>query len=258
MNSEDITKSYKRSLILIILLLLFLISCFIIGYKLGKINTPKYNVDPDIFEINGELNSNISNKDNTGDTNNPINEDNNTNDNINNYNSNQSNISGNNSIVIDNNDNTSSNITFEKDKDFTVSDNNVNWNSTEKIDIFKNSYFNNQNKIAPGISSTYNFVVKNNTDYTLSYQIKITEINNYNINMKYRLKKNNEYIIGANDIWVYPSEIILTDQIIKSSNNDTYTLEWKWFDSDNDSKIGKLDSANYSLSITISAEDYEA
>ena len=48
--------------------------------------------------------------------------------------------------------------------------------------------------IAPESSNTYQFVVKNGTEYNLKYKIDFIENNPYQINMKYKLKKNDTSI----------------------------------------------------------------
>ena len=105
--------------------------------------------------------------------------------------------------------------------------------------------------IAPESSNTYQFVVKNGTEYNLKYNISFNESNQYNINMKYKLKKNDTYII---DHYVSASELNVSEMLLDSKKNDTYYLEWKWISSDNDTAIGKTRDAKYSLKIDIKAE----
>ena len=83
-------------------------------------------------------------------------------------------------------------------------------------------------KIAPESSNTYQFVVKNSTKNKLKYEINFIETNDYNINMQYKLKKNDTYII---DHYVKPSELSVNDMILNPGENDTYYLDWKWISS---------------------------
>lgn len=233
----------QKVILLIILVLLFLIISFIIGYKLGRINIPSYNIEPDIFEINEIENSSSDDND----------LDNSFNDNIVNDTEKNTTIKSSNNKLSDNvitNDNS-----LNDEFGFSVSDENVNWNSTQSINIFKNLYFNNESIIAPGVSNVYEFVIKNNTNYNVSYNVIMSETNYYNINMKYRLKKNDTYIIGNNNTWVDAKMLNLNNQLLKISDTDKYALEWQWFDSDNDNEIGKIDGSDYSLAIAITAVD---
>jgi hypothetical protein len=68
--------------------------------------------------------------------------------------------------------------------------------------------------------------------------------------MKYKLKKNGEYIIGE---YVSYDELNLSNMVITSGVSDTYLLEWKWVSSSNDNEIGK-NGATYGLQINVDAE----
>ena len=108
-----------------------------------------------------------------------------------------------------------------------------------------------EGRIAPESSNAYEFKVENNTAYNLKYQIEFIETNEYNINMKFKLKKNDTYII---DHYVKASELSVTDMPLNINDSDTYYLEWKWISSSNDTSIGQNPEAKYSLKIEIKAE----
>ena len=131
-----------------------------------------------------------------------------------------------------------------------VNDPSIKWQDETELKIFKNSLYNFEEKIAPESSNTYQFVVNNGTSYKLKYNISFIESNPYSINMKYKLKKNNTYII---DHYVSYNELNISDIELNSQKKDTYYLEWKWVSSDNDNSAGK-NNANYSLKIDIKAE----
>ena len=135
--------------------------------------------------------------------------------------------------------------------DLFVKDNEIIWHGTAPAKIFTNSMYEFKEIIAPESSNTYQFVVKNGTEYNLKYNISFNESNQYNINMKYKLKKNDTYII---DHYVSASELNVSEMLLDSKKNDTYYLEWKWISSDNDTAIGKTRDAKYSLKIDIKAE----
>ena len=105
--------------------------------------------------------------------------------------------------------------------------------------------------VAPESSNTYQFVVKNSTEYKLKYNITFVEDNTYHINMKFKLKKNDTYLV---DHYVSYNDLNISDILINSKSNDTYYLEWKWISSNNDTSIGKTPDAYYGLTIKVEAE----
>ena len=84
------------------------------------------------------------------------------------------------------------------------------------------------------------------------------EENANNINMKFRLKRGNEYVVGNDTTWVRYADLDLEGILLNSSSDHTYYLEWKWFSSDNDTAIGTDPSSKYKLNIVISAESQNA
>ena len=98
-------------------------------------------------------------------------------------------------------------------------------------------------EIAPGDSGIYKFNVLNNSDEELNYKLKFNETNPSNISMKYKIKLNGNYISNE---WSNLNDI---NEIINTNEFDTYELEWKWFNSDNDSKI--TEDSTYKLNIAI-------
>ena len=68
--------------------------------------------------------------------------------------------------------------------------------------------------------------------------------------MKYKLKKNNEYIISD---WITYSKLAQSNIKLNTNSSDTYYLEWKWFNNSNDNSIGENINSKYGLSIEIKA-----
>ena len=132
-----------------------------------------------------------------------------------------------------------------------VQDNEITWNGQADAKIFSHSMYELGDVLAPESSNTYQFVVKNGTEYNLKYNLNFIEDNPYMINMKYKLKKNDTYLI---DQYVIASEINLSDSFLNIGSNDTFYLEWKWISSDNDTQIGKTSGAYYGLKIEVKAE----
>ena len=69
-----------------------------------------------------------------------------------------------------------------------------NWYKNENINIFEKLNKSGEKVIWPGKSGTYDFVIENNTKQSAYYRIDFEEINENNINIKYRLRMNNVYI----------------------------------------------------------------
>lgn len=76
----------------------------------------------------------------------------------------------------------------------------------QNLNIFNNSAYQYTNKIAPGVSNTYHFVVHNSSNINLKYYVEMYEDSEYQVNLKYRLKRNNNYIIGNDNTWVTADE----------------------------------------------------
>ena len=141
-------------------------------------------------------------------------------------------------------------IDDDQELDIKILDKNKSWNDNENINLFEDSEYVVSGKIAPESTGTYQFVIKNSTIYNVKYDLNFDEKNNYNINMKYRLKKNNEYVINN---WVTYSKLKQESIKLNKNSSDTYYLEWKWFESTNDNSIGEDINSKYGLSINIKA-----
>ena len=152
-----------------------------------------------------------------------------------------------------------SNSNTDLEDEFYVSDNKiVKWNDNTDLNIFTDSKKISKvnGKIAPESTGIYVFNVNNKTKYNLKYNISFNESNEYSINMKYKLKKGNTYLV---DQYVSYDQLNINDMLLNSNKTDVYSLEWKWVgDNDNnDSTIGmsaKDGDINYSLKINIEAE----
>ena len=127
----------------------------------------------------------------------------------------------------------------------------VTWNGSDNLNIFSNSIYNIDGVIAPESENTYQFVVRNNTKYKIKYSIDFIETNDYHINMKYKLKKNDSYIINS---YSKPNSLAVKDYVLNSGENDTYYLDWKWISNNNDTEIGSNPEAIYKLKIEVKAE----
>ena len=136
-------------------------------------------------------------------------------------------------------------VVYDDDKDP------VTWNGSNDLNIFSKSIYNVDGFIAPESENTYKFVVKNNTIYKVKYSVTFIETNAFNINMKYKLKKNDSYLINT---YSSPSTLNISDFELNPGESDTYYLDWKWISSSNDTSIGANPEASYGLKIEVEAE----
>ena len=142
-----------------------------------------------------------------------------------------------------------------------VDDINGNYVYQQNLKIFTNSAFYYTEKIAPGVSNTYNFVVHNSMDYKLKYYIVMNEETEYFINLKYRLKRNGEYVIGDDSNWVGADKLKTEFSKIDIMSSDKYALDWKWEYSDGvdslDTSAGENMTSQYKLNIKFYFEETE-
>lgn len=220
-----IQKKYKVAKVIAIFILIVIL-IYLLILKFGNINNrdlyiPTGNVD--IFEIN------CNHKD--------IDKDKNTED--------SSNEIGN----IDN-------IDIDKNKPnktgVIVSDDYSIWGN-KKLRIFSNPAYQYTSKIAPNSSNSYVFVVRNNNDFDIVVDFDIVEENNYDINMKYKLRSKGRYLVGNENTYEDVSKLNQQNITIKAKESISYILDWKWIDSENDTEIGETIEANYKLTINIGA-----
>ena len=141
-----------------------------------------------------------------------------------------------------------------------VDDKNGNYLYQQRLEIFNNAAYEYTNKIAPGVSNTYHFVIHNSSDMNLKYYVEMYEDSEYKVNLKYRLKRNNNYVIGNESTWVTADELKTAFKNILTSDSDKYSLDWKWFDNDNkaDTLAGVNMRSLYKLNIKVHFDALEA
>lgn len=134
-----------------------------------------------------------------------------------------------------------------------VKDKAILWDKVNKISVFENPLYNKEAIIAPNSSNSYSFSIRNKTQNKVNYMVDFIEDNGAKINIKYRLKKGNKYLVGSKDEWVKADKLYIDEKDVEASSEVEYILDWKWFESDNDTKIGTT-TPKYELHINIMAE----
>lgn len=134
-----------------------------------------------------------------------------------------------------------------------VDDKNGDYIYQQTLEIFNNAAFQYTSKIAPGVSNTYHFVVHNSTKMKLRYYVEMYETTEYKVTLKYRLKRNNNYVIGNDKKWVTANELKTEFSKINAYTSDNYSLDWKWEYEDGkdkeDTLAGENMTSKYKLNI---------
>ena len=109
-----------------------------------------------------------------------------------------------------------------------VDDKNGNYLYHQKLNIFDNPYFKYETKIAPGVSNSYAFEVHNTSDMNVKYYLEMNKECNYDLVLKYRLKRNGSYVLGDDSTWVKVEDLKTEFSNLNSGDTDKYILDWKW------------------------------
>ena len=129
----------------------------------------------------------------------------------------------------------------------------------KSLEIFNNAAFEYTNKIAPGVSNSYDFKVHNETSNKIQYNIEFSEESEYVVNMKYRLKRAGAYVVGSETEWVSAEQLSTSMKQLTIDGVDAYTLDWMWPYEDGkdsqDTKAGENMRSEYHLGIKVNFEE---
>ena len=257
MNEIEIVEKEKKNerffTILTIIMFVIIILFFLVGNSFGfiehKPRIPTGNID--IFDIN--FNNCDCNCDNC----------NNCSNNETTVNGEIANSGSENTYEPNNNNNQEESkpdepsIEQPPDTGLTVYDDDKTYGIDTKLNIFtKKSYYVVDDKIAPTSENSYQFVIRNNNDFNIKYNLEVNEVNKYRINMKYRLKLNGKYVVGDDYNWVTYDKLNQYNLVLDNYNYDVFTLDWKWFESSNDNQVGTDVNSHYGLNLSIFASQY--
>lgn len=140
-----------------------------------------------------------------------------------------------------------------------VLENDMEITKNTKLNIFNNVRYGGEKIIAPHATGVYKFVVKNQSNHDIKYDIQFSDMYNHFVNMKYKLKIDNVYIRGNKDKYLDIKDLNVNDIIFPKDSINVYTVEWYWEDNDEkDTFIGNLDSDEYyTLNLRIDAHDLQ-
>ena len=125
------------------------------------------------------------------------------------------------------------------------------WHQNDNINLFKTRNRKGEKVIWPGQSGSYDFVVQNNNNDPITYELSLDEANRDNMNMKYRLKLNNVYVVGDEKTYESIDKVKLDNITILGKGKSLFTLEWTWEKADNDAKIVREGLATYRIYIDV-------
>ncbi len=135
---------------------------------------------------------------------------------------------------------------------FIASKDGTSWEETEDLPVFVNDTF-GDSTAAPGMKGSYKFSFQNKNEDALLYSLTFSEVNEYEIGMSYRLKRDGAYISGTEG-YVSARELSKAGLTIESLSSTVFELEWYWQDNDaNDTQAGE-NNASYTLTISLSAQ----
>ena len=138
----------------------------------------------------------------------------------------------------------------EIEKEIEVFDDYKIWDN-KQLRIFSNTAYEYENKIAPGSKNSYAFVIKNNNDFDIVYDIYFKEVNNKKINMQYKLTHEGNYLIGSATKYVPIANKKVASVELAANEQKAYILHWKWVDSSHDADAGFDINSRYKLSIIV-------
>jgi hypothetical protein len=140
-----------------------------------------------------------------------------------------------------------------------VDDKNGWYDYQKSIHIFESPAFEYTETIAPGVSNSYDFQVHNTTLTAIKYNVQFEEDSEYAINMRYRLKLNNNYVVGNDSTWVTAAELESGLTYLPGDATDTFTLDWEWpyegGTDEADTLAGEEMMSKYSLGVKIGFEE---
>ena len=125
------------------------------------------------------------------------------------------------------------------------------WKHIENLPIFENDYFDRE-AILPGMRGEYRFILENCNDYALTYAISCTEENDFDIDIRYRLMRDGNYLAGEEE-YEEIEAFRFEELTIEANSSAFFVLEWYWADDDPvDTEAGE-NGAEYTFTFAVEA-----
>ena len=127
----------------------------------------------------------------------------------------------------------------------------VEWSDEENIPVFMNETF-GDTVIAPGVSGSYRFMMRNENDDPLIFSLTFAEENPFGIGLGYRLKRDGAYIAGHAD-YTDVESVSVHEMTIEEHSSTIFELEWYWQHNDEVDTAAGENEATYTLHISFLA-----
>lgn len=125
------------------------------------------------------------------------------------------------------------------------------WDEEKNLSVFFNEKF-GDTVIEPGMSGSYRFTFRNDNADALEYGIAFGCKNPFKIGLGYRLKRDGAYIAGS-DGYVSAEDLSTAGLTVEAKSTSLFELEWYWQDNDQTDTAAGEGSAQYTLTISLTA-----
>lgn len=130
-----------------------------------------------------------------------------------------------------------------------------NLDGNHNLSVFYNDLFGTQ-KIAPGMSGSYAFTVRNENENTIEFSISFSCVNDYGIDIAYSLSRDGALISGAEEK-VPAEQVGVRNLTIQPLSETVFVLDWEWRDEDERDTAAGQNGATYRLDITFTAQVWQ-
>lgn len=121
------------------------------------------------------------------------------------------------------------------------------WADQEDLPVFNNSLF-GPDKIAPGMTGSYAFRLRNDTAAPLEFWLEFDCDNDYGIDLAFTLYRDGVLLAGG-DEKVPATQLTTEEMTIEAESDSIFILEWEWRHNDAVDTIAGENEAVYTLYI---------
>lgn len=123
----------------------------------------------------------------------------------------------------------------------------------DKWNILLDAY--NRKLVVPEYKSAYHFNVLNDNYADCYIAFDFDEVNEWNLNIEFRLYYEGEYLVGGNDSWVNYDELKASNILVKAKEKEKFRLDWRWADTDKkQTELGIEGVATYTIIVKITTQ----
>lgn len=130
-----------------------------------------------------------------------------------------------------------------------------NLDGNHNLSVFYNDLFGTQ-KIAPGMSGSYAFTVRNENENTIEFSISFSCENDYGIDIAYSLSRDGAVLSGSEEK-VPAEQVGVRNLTIQPLSETVFVLNWEWRDNDETDTAAGQNGATYRLDITFTAQVWQ-